>query len=357
MSRKLIPETPQSILLVRLTARGDVVFASPLIRALRRTYPHARLSWLGEAHTTDLVENHPELHRIFSWNRKRWKTLLKKGRFLTLVREARELVGGLRREDFDVVLDLQGALRSGVMSFLTGAGTRIVLRPREGSHLFATRVVDRQRDQGNRWEISSEYRHLARELELDSQGFLMEVALSEHDRDFANRAIQEHRLENGFAVAIPFTTRPQKHWFENRWALLAGRMKEEYGLSTVFLGGPGDREAQERIRSQVGPDAVGLVGGTSLTEAAALIERAALVVGVDTGLTHMGLAFQRPTIGIFGSNIPYTKTFSDRTRVLIHWLECVPCKGHPTCDGDFTCLRLITVDEVMEAANQILDRG
>ena len=78
------------------------------------------------------------------------------------------------------------------------------------------------------------------------------------------------------------------------------------------------------------------------------------MVGVDTGLTHMGIAFDRPTIGIFGSNIPYTETFTDRTRLLIHWLDCVPCKGHPTCGGDFTCLRLITVEEVLSAARSLL---
>ena len=354
MSRKLIPGTPQSILLVRLTARGDVVFASPLVRALRLAYPTARLNWLGEAHTTDLIQHHHELDQVFSWDRKRWKALLRRGRLLTLAREARELIGSLRGERIDVVLDLQGAFRSGVISFLTGAGIRIVLRPKEGSHLFATQVVDRHRNQGNRWEICSEYRHLAQELELDTKDFLMEVPLSEQDRDFADQTLRDAGLEGGFAVVVPFTTRPQKHWFEDRWALLADRMKKEFGLSTVILGGPGDGDADRRIREHSVTEPVSLVGKTGLTEAAAIIERAELVVGVDTGLTHMGLAFQRPTIGIFGSNIPYTETHSDRARILIHWLDCTPCKGHPTCNGDFTCLRRITVDEVLCAARELL---
>lgn len=350
----MISEPPRSILLVRLTARGDVVFSSPIIRALRRSYPEARISWLGEAHTMELIEEHPELHKVFSWDRAHWKELFRSRRFPTLFREALALVRALRKEEFDLAIDMQGLLRSGLMAFLSGAPNRIVLRPKEGSHLFAKQVVDRNRNQGNRWEISSEYRHLAEELGLDTEGFRMEVPLAPEDRAWAESLIRDQGLEGGFAVAIPHTTRPQKHWFEDRWAKLMDRLNDEMGLRTVILGGPGDEAADGRIRGQCSAGPVSVVAGTTLRQAAAVIERASLVVGVDTGLTHIGIAFDRPTIGIYGSNIPYTETFSDRTRILIHWLDCVPCKGHPTCDGDFTCLRLITVDEVVAAARELL---
>ena len=354
MKRTLIPEPPRSILLVRLTARGDVVFSSPMVRALRQTYPDARISWLGESHTIGLIEYHPEFHQVFSWDRERWKTLLAKWRFLTLAREARGLVRALRKQKFDLAIDLQGFLRSGLMAFLSGARTRIVLGPREGSHLFADHVIDRHRDQGKRREISSAYRFLAQELGLSTEDFRMEVPLTPEDRNYAERIIKDRDLGEGYAVAIPYTTRPQKHWFEDRWAVLMDRVLEEHGFPTVILGGGLDEEADHRIRGQTLADPVSLVGQTTLRQAAAMIERASLVIGVDTCLTHIGIAFERPTIGICGANVPYTETFTDRTRVLIHWLDCVPCKGHPTCRGDFTCLRLITVDEVLDAAREIL---
>jgi heptosyltransferase-1 len=354
MRPSLIPEPPRSILLVRLTAGGDVVFSSPMVRALRRTYPEARISWLGETHTKDLIERHPELHQVFSWDRKRWKALLARGHFLTLGREALDFVRALRYQKFDLAIDMHGVFRSGLMAFLSGARTRIVLRPKEGSHIFADHVVDRHRDQGNRWEIASEYRHLAKRLDLSTEDFRMEVPLGPEDRDYADRIIKDRGLGEGYAVAIPFTTRPQKHWFEDRWAVLFDRVLEEFGFPTVILGGGTDEAADRRIRGQTSADPVSLVGQTTLRQAAAMIERANLVIGVDTGLAHIGIAFNRPTIGIFGSNIPYTETFTDRSRVLIHWLDCVPCKGNPTCDGDFTCLRLISVDEVLSAAREIL---
>jgi heptosyltransferase-1 len=354
MSRRLLPGEPRNVLLVRLSARGDIVFSSPMVRAFRRTFPEARVTWLAESHTKNLIEHHPELDEVIVWDRGSWKELVKERRFLTLFREARTFISELRKRRFDVAVDMQGLLRSGLMAFLSGAPTRIGLRPKEGSQFFMTEVVDRHRNQGNRAKASSEYLHLAQELGLDTGEFRMEVPLSTEDREFIDALISRESLEAGYAVAIPFTTRPQKHWFEDRWAALLDRVTEELGLPTVVLGGPGDQEALDRIRGMAAATPLSLVGKTSLTQAAGAIERAALVIGVDTGLSHMGLAFDRPTVTIFGSNIPYTEPPTDRGKVLVHWLECSPCKGNPTCDGDYTCLKLISVEDVLAAAREVM---
>ena len=89
---------------------------------------------------------------------------------------------------------------------------------------------------------------------------------------------------------------------------------------------------------------------------AALIESARLLVGVDTGLTHMGTAFEIPTVAIFGSTCPYLKTDSPRTAILYKNLECSPCRRHPTCGGAYTCMRLVTVNEVMAEARRLLGK-
>jgi heptosyltransferase-1 len=354
MSRKLLREPPRNVLLVRLSARGDIVFSSPMVRAFRRSYPSARITWLAESHTKNLIEHHPELDEVLVWDRNAWKGLLKERRFLTLFREARSFVRALRERRFDLAVDMQGLLRSGVMTFLSGAPTRIGLRPKEGSYLFMTQVVDRDRTGGNRAKISSEYLFLAQALGLDTRDFRMEVPLSGADRSFIQDWIRKEGLEGGYAIAIPFTTRPQKHWFEDRWALLLDRVSQDLDLPTVALGGPGDQEALGRIQGMADSRVRSLVGKTSLTQAAAAIEGAALVVGVDTGLTHMAIAFDRPTVTIFGSNIPYTEPPTDRAKVLVHWLDCSPCKGNPTCNGDFTCLKLISVEDVLAAARDVM---
>jgi heptosyltransferase-1 len=133
------------------------------------------------------------------------------------------------------------------------------------------------------------------------------------------------------------------------------RVSEELGFPTVILGGPEDGAALNRIRGMTRGVPVSLVGETTLTQASAMVERASLVIGVDTGLSHMGIAFDRPTVTIFGSNIPYTKPPTDRAKVIVNWLECSPCKGNPTCNGAFTCTELISVDQVLETAEEVLE--
>ena len=172
--------------------------------------------------------------------------------------------------------------------------------------------------------MSSEYRYLAEELGLDLGDFRMEVPLAPEDRVWAQEKEKELGLEDGYFVALPFTTSPQKHWRERRWAHLMDRMEEEFGLPSVVLGGPEDGPALERILEMAKSHPITLVGKTSLTQAGAMVERASLVVGVDTGLTHMAIAFDRPTVTIFGSNIPYTKPPTNRAKVIVHWLECSP---------------------------------
>ena len=352
MPKGILPDPPRNVLLVRLSARGDIVFASPLVRAFRRSYPATRLTWIAESHTKDLIEHHPELDELIVWERNRWKTLLRERRFLTLFREVRSFVRELRERKFDVAIDLQGLLRSGLVTLLSGAPIRIGLGSKEGSGILMSRILDR--DGGDVRKISSEYRHAAEELGLQVGDFRMEVPLAPDDEAWADETIREMELDDGYLVAIPFTTRPQKHWFEDRWARLLDRAREELGLPAVVLGGPGDQAAWERIRGMTQTEPASLVGKTSLTQAGAIIQRASLVVGVDTGLSHMAIAFDRPTVTIFGSNIPYTDPPTDRARVLVHWLECSPCKGNPTCDGDFTCLKLITVDQVLDTARVVL---
>ncbi len=352
MSPGFIPEDPRSILLVRLSARGDIVFASPLIRAFRRTYPHARITWMAESHTKDLIAHHPELDALMVVERHEWKKLWRERRLRTLFRALKKLLMELRSREFDVAIDLQGLLRSGIMTYLSGAPVRLGLGSREGSRYLMTHVF--ARDRGDRRQVSSEYRYLAEELGLEVGDFAMEVPLAAEDRRWADAQMRERELHGGFSVAIPFTTRPQKHWFEDRWAALLDRVTEELGLPAVVLGGPGDQEAARRILGMARLEPVNLVGKTTLTRAGALIQRASLVMGVDTGLSHMGIAFHRPTVTIFGSSIPYTEPPTDRAKVVVHRLDCSPCKSNPTCDGDFTCLKLVTVEEVMEAAREVL---
>lgn len=340
---------PSNILIIRLSAIGDVVMASPLIQAFRRSYPEARLSWLVEPAAKGLLEHNPALDEVILWPRGHWQQLWRERRYLTLWREIRRFTQALRARNFDLVVDVQGLMKSGIWARLSGAPQRIGLGSKEGSHRLMTQVMERR---GDDRRIGSEYFHLARELGLELADFAMELMLSADDDRYAG----EIARFGDYAVICPFTTRPQKHWVEARWPVLADEIMARFSLPVVMLGGPADRAAAARI-SAANSNIVNLVGECSLTQSAAMIKHARLLVGVDTGLTHMGIAFNVPTVALFGSTCPYLDTTHANATVIYHPFECSPCRRRPSCDGRFDCMAAINTEEVAYNAARMIDAG
>ncbi|MDP3844201.1 MAG: glycosyltransferase family 9 protein [Oxalobacteraceae bacterium] len=332
------------ILIVRTSAIGDVVFASPVAAALRRSYPDAHIAWLVEPGIDALLAHDPCVDQRILWPKSEWKALWKSGRRLELLRRVLALRRRLRAERFDTVLDLQGLLKSGLLAWLTGARRRIGLGSREGSQWLMTEVVPRG---GDAARISSEYLHLAQQLGLDCNNFVPRLHLDPDAEARALATLDAQGLSPGrYVVFAAFTTRPQKHWFDDGWQRLAQLVQRQTGLVPLLLGGPADREAAAGLAGGA-TKLINLVGQTGLAEAAALIRHAGAVIGVDTGLTHMGIAFGVPTVAIFGSTCPYRVTCRANARVIWLGLACSPCKRKPTCNGAWTCLREISAERVM----------
>lgn len=340
----------EKILIVRLSAIGDLVMASPLIGAFQRTWPQARLTWLVEEGSKAVIEANPALDEIIVWPRGRWRKLLREKRFLTLGKEIRTFVKDLRNNRFDLAVDAQGLLKSGIWTWLSGAPRRVGIGSREGSRFLMTRVVSRE---GASDGLSSQYLLLAEALGLQTDPFTMEVALS----DAAVRYAAKFREKIGtpYLALSPFTTRPQKHWFEKRWSQLSDHLFCEFGLKTVILGGREDMESADRFAENA-RGMINLAGRTTLQEAGAVIQGSSLLVGVDTGLTHMGIALDVPTVALFGATRPYLDTTGTSGKVLYHKLDCSPCRRNPTCDGKFPCMDAITTGEVLKAAKELLKK-
>ena len=341
----------QRILLIRLSAIGDIVFASPIIHALRQRYPEAHIAWLMEPPTRELLVHHPELDEVIVWPKAQWKAMWKARQFRQLFRAIRFFSRDLKAHQFDTAIDMQGLLKSGIWAKLSRAPRRIGLGSREGSQYLMTECIAKA---GDEEMIGSEYRHLAESLGLETRPFPMRVQPDQAAQKIARQLIETHNLANGFAVFCPFTTRPQKHWFNDAWRALVPKIRESFDLPVVLLGGPGDQAAAAEIAQSL--PVIDLTGKTSLLQAAALISHSSLLIGVDTGLTHLGTAYERPTICLFGSTRPYLKTESRKTAVIYHNLPCSPCRRSPTCHGKFTCLREITADEVLDTASEVMAR-
>lgn len=340
------------ILIVRLSALGDIVMASGLIPALRARWPDAHIAWLAEPAGAVLLEANPRVDEVIRWDRLAWKALARGGRWLALGRAVAGLRSRLRAGQYDLVLDTQGLLKSALPAWLSAAPRRVGLASREGGHRLMTEVVQRPGD-GRR--LGSEYRQLAAHLGCPDTPYGPDLALSAADQADASRALAAAGVNGAYAALCPFTTRAQKHWFEDRWIALGRALAERHGLLPVVLGGPDDRSAADTLASGMGAGAVTVAGRLGLRASAAAVADARLVVGVDTALTHMGTAFHRPTVALFGSTRPYLETDSPGTRVLYEPLWCSPCRRRPICGGVFSCMRLHRPGGVLDAAARAME--
>lgn len=327
---------PTRILIVRLSALGDVAMASGLIPAVRSVWPHAHIAWLSEPAAAPLLRANPRLDELLIWDRPAWRRLWKERQFAALWKAWREFRRQLRTGRYDLVIDAQGLLKSGLCAWWTRAPRRVAIHPREGSQWLCTERFEPAATDSP--PIAAEYRQLAAHLGAAPHAFQLDVVPSPAARAAAREALARAYVQGPYAVLCPFTTRPQKHWFPSRWAELAHRLRDE-GLTPVLLGGSGDQEAAREILEIERAPAVSLVGCLQLDESAAVIQGAQLLVGVDTALTHIGTAMRIPTVALFGSTRPYLHAAGAPTRVLYHALPCSPCRRHPTCGGRFDCMR------------------
>ena len=331
------------VLVIRLSAIGDVVFASPLIDSIKRARPDAEVYWLAESTVAPLLSHQTGLKELIIWPREEWRELFRRGRLWKLSREVMSFRHKLRAHQFDLVLDVQGLLKSALLAWMTGAKTRIGFRSKEPTGWLLTKRVPKNLEP----TISSEYRGLAQNIGLETGDFSMTVPLSAAARGFAER-VHDGRP---YVVFCPFTTRPQKHWPEAHWrALAAAALGKSWRV--VVLGAPADRPAATRIFAEQAVESK--VGDCSLEESAALVSHADLAIGVDTGLTHMGWAFCVPVVALFGSTCPYRVVPGREGDILYAELDCSPCRRRPTCGGAFDCMSALTPDAVMSAAQRYL---
>ena len=342
---------PQSILIVRLSAFGDIVMASGIIPVLRREYPRARIDWLVQGEYADLLLGTSQLGRVLVWEREKWKHLFKRGRLLDLSSRLLDFLRELCGTRYDVVLDLQGLWKSAVPARVCRAKLRIGLDPTEGSSLAQNTIC--RSPSADPW-LGSEYLHLLGELGLSTRDFALGLGQTEKDREIAINLLKEKGVDKEYAVFSPFTTRPQKHWPMENWTELAGKIHERLGLEVVILGGPGDTEAAEELSASCHVPVINLAGWAGLRQSMVLIREARLAVGVDTGLTHVGSMSPVPSVALFGATRPYLQTGRQDSVVLYDGIDCSPCRRRPDCSGQHYCMRDLDPQRVFQAAADLL---
>jgi heptosyltransferase-1 len=324
------------ILIVRLSALGDIVFATSLLEGLRRRWPQAHIAWLAQQGFAGILDGDPRLNEVIAAP----ADLLRSLSALANLRRQ------LKARHFDWVIDAQGLLKSRLVAALSGARTRVGFASREPGAFLMDHLLAKG---GDTRDISSEYRYLAEQITGKPAGSPRLIATAAAQAQ-VRKAMDQAGLKPGFIALCPFTTRPQKHWMEDYWPRLASLLAARGLGPCVLFGGPADRAAAARIATGMPASHVNLVGQTRLCELPAWLEQAGMVIGVDTGLTHIGIAMRRPTLALFGSTCPYTQGADSPLTVMYDALPCAPCRRHPTCGGAWTCMRGLIPERVAAAA-------
>jgi lipopolysaccharide heptosyltransferase I len=282
------------IALIKPSALGDIVQTLPVLTALRRRYPDAHISWLVNRTYEALLRDHPDLDDVLPFDR----GAAKHG----LWRAARNCAGFLRdfrARRFDLVIDLQGLLRSGLFTAASGAARRVGLSSaREGAVWFYTDVVP-VADFGSIHAVDR-YWLVAEALGAGDGPIEFRLPVEEPARAWAESALGDcPRPWLAFGVGSRWVT---KRWPPEQFAALARRAQAQFGGTVVFVGGGDEAELSLSTGSHLAGPWRNLCGQTTLPQLTALLARADVMVANDTGPLHLAAALGRPIVA------PYTCT-------------------------------------------------
>jgi ADP-heptose:LPS heptosyltransferase len=339
---------------IRLGAIGDVVRTLPAVSSLRAAYPRARLTWLVEPAASGILSAQPWIDEVLVFPRTSLRAALLQARLPSFARELAHFVRHLRAERFDLVLDFHAILKSGLLSFASGAERRVSYAPpfgREGAWLFANQRVRLSPERASRFERNA---GLLRFLGADAP-----TAPTPLHVDPAAAARMQAALGGGAApIAVhPGTSAgtPHKRWAATGYAAVIRALHREHGAHAVVSYGPDPEErssAADVVRLAAG--AARLAPETaSLGELAALFAQCRLYLGGDTGPMHVASLVGTPVVQILGptdpvENEPWQGTPSRSVRVGV---ACSPCRRG--C-ASATCMQVVPPDLVLAAARELL---
>ncbi|MGP1347797.1 MAG: glycosyltransferase family 9 protein [Phycisphaerales bacterium] len=293
--------TPERILIIRPSALGDVCRTVPVLASLRAAYPSAHIAWLVQRGFEGAVRHHPGLDEVIPFERsrmavRRWWTRDGRGALL-------DLVGRLRRERFDLVLDCQGLGRSGALGILSGAPIRVGHRDaRELAWLGYTRRVKSDPSRHTVDRMLDLVRAIGVAVVED-----MRLYPGEEATRWADACLGASGDEHGVVVLAPTSRWEGKRWPIERFDELASRLLDPSDGApgagrVVVVGGPGEEGqcAPLRARAARDPRVIDLVGRISVEQLMGVIGRSDLLVACDSAAAHMGVGMGRPMVALFG---------------------------------------------------------
>ena len=333
-----------NILIVKLSAIGDVIHTLPSLAALRKLYPEAHITWVVEEAAADLVKNHPMLDAVLISRRKNWIKSLRQGEFSRPLREMRAFLRELRKRPYDLVIDFHGLLKSAVIVLLSGGKRKLGYDSlQELSGLFYNEKIPEDMNK----HAVDRYLDFPRYLgaKIEEAQFILPSDNTAQTR--IQSLLKKYHLENKKFIAVnPVAYWETKLWNDEKFAGLADLIKTKLNIEVVFTGS--EKESIDKITAQMQDKAVNLAGETSLSELAHLYKNALMLITTDSGPMHLAAAVGTPVIALFGPTDPQrTGPYGEGHTIIRTDLPCSPCllKRCPTKK----CMQDILPEQVMAA--------
>lgn len=347
-----------NILIVKLSAIGDVIHTLPALNAIRRRYPQARITWLVEEAAAALVIGHPALDRVIVSRRKQWMKQLAGSQWKTALREITAFIQQLRDTRYDVVMDFHALLKSAIPVFLA-RGRRKIGFGKGMQHMEHSYLVLNERVAPVNMEIHALTRQLmlTEAIGVRSREVVYDIPVSADDEKEVGAllAAQGVKADRPLVAINPVALWATKLWFNDRFSDLADQLTKTHGVEIVFTGAKADSPVIEEIRALMTQSSVNLAGKTSLKMLAALFQKALCVVSTDTGPMHLAAAVGTPVVAIFGPTAPWrTGPFGDGHRVIRSAPACSPCFQRKCDIHGHICMQQITTNQVRAAVEALI---
>lgn len=340
----LSPDSNARILVVRLSAIGDVVHGLPVLNALRDALPRAWLAWLVEQPGADLLRRHRALDELIvvepGW--------LKSPRVLVGLRRR------LRAMKLDVAIDVQGLSRSAIAARLSGAPCRIGFAGPDGREI--SRGLNNTRVLAAQTHVVDRNLELLHPLGIAPSSVRFDIDDAPDDAAMARQWIDSHQLGERFAVINPGAGWPSKRWPAERFGAVAQHLGHDHALrSLVVWSGDAEQALAQQIVSASAGYAV-LAPATTLRQLAAFARRAALFIASDTGPLHLAAAVGTPCVGLFGPTDAQRNGPYGPRHVTVQKM-CLSGPSHQRRAASDEAMRAIRVEDVMEAVGRVKGEG
>ena len=344
------------ILVVKMSALGDIIHALPVLDYLHQASPGAEIDWVVEEPFREILDGNPLIANLHLVRTKIWR---KKPFAAATLREVSALRAALLERRYDMVLDIQGNLKSGLVCWLTGAANRLGFTPEvlqeRANLLFTTRQIPLRRQDRH---VTEQYLRLVSvPFGRDYRDMRLVSDIYTSPEDDAIAGILLSTLADGLVFLFHYgTTWQTKFWTEESWIALGRDLLSRFPESSILLSWGSEEEHRVVMRLAAGIGAGSrVIERYTLKGLTALLKKVDVVVGGDTGPVHLAAAVGTSTVSLYRASDGKRSGPRGDHHVVVQ--SPLPCSGcfRTRCDQDEECRRSITVDAVSNGIVKVLE--